>query len=258
MTSMELLLADGWTQVEPKDTQYELLISAQSPEQQLIAWDTGFHRRREIGFSGGSNCPIAVDETGDRVFVSVDGIVSYDIRGKVPKEGKISEDVSPIWMLAFNPAGHELLMHLHGDAPMESFVGRMNLKTGDFQKWLLPQEAFFPIAMNGASDKALYSTRGSGAALYSLQDEVSTVASVDYQALPNFPTPILMTSTLPIPATVFRQIVFGVYFFLNSAQNPLTRFRKKSPFGQALRLTLSVTAAFLRSKTCAMPTGVRK
>ena len=177
MSSMELSLADGWTQVEPKETKFELLMSGQSPRQQLIAWDTGFRHRREIGFSGGSNCPLAVDESGNRVFVSADGIVSYGLRGSIGTESKISEDVSPVWMLAYDPVERDLLMHLHGEEPMQSLVARLHIDSGNIEKHLLPEEAFFPLALNVACDKVLYSSRQGGAAVYDLENEVSTLAS---------------------------------------------------------------------------------
>lgn len=177
MSSMELSLADGWTQVEPRETSFELLISGQPPEQHLISSDTAFRHRREIGFSGGINCPVAVDETGGRVFVSVDGIVSYGLRGNVEEECKIIEDVSPVWMLSYNPTGPNLLMHLHGEEPMQSFIARLNLDTGNIERQPLPEEAFFPLALNVACDKVLYSSRHRGAAVYDLENEVSTLAS---------------------------------------------------------------------------------
>lgn len=178
MTCMELSLASGWAQVEPKETQFELLISGQSPGQQLIAWDTGFSVRREIGYSGGINCPLAVDETGNRVFVSVDGIASYNIRDNVQNESKISDSLSAVWMLEYVPAGPELLMHLHGDDPMQNFIARLNVENGSFGKELLPEGAFVPLDVNRAHDKVLYSKRG-GAAVYDVRRAVKEIVSVD-------------------------------------------------------------------------------
>lgn len=178
MSSMELSLADGWTQVEPRETSFELLISGQSPGQNLISTDTAFRHRREIGFSGGGNCPVAVDPTGDRVFVSVDGIVSYGLGGSVGENTRISEDASPFWMLSYTPTGPDLLMHLHGEEPMQSFVARLNLENGSIQRLLLPEGAFFPLALNSAFEQVLYSNR-QGAAVYHLANEVSTVASIE-------------------------------------------------------------------------------
>lgn len=176
MSYMELSLADGWTQVEPKKTSFELLISGQSPEQNLISTDTAFLHHREIGFSGAGNCPVAIDTAGERVFVSVDGIVSYGLQGSVRQ--KICEDASPVWMLAYDPTGPDLLMHLHGDEPMQSLVARLHIDSGNIEKQLLPENAFFPLALNAACDKVLYSCRQGGAAVYDLANEVSTLASV--------------------------------------------------------------------------------
>lgn len=177
---MELSLASGWTQVEPKETQFELLISGQSPEQQLIAWDTGFGHQREIGYSGGINCPLAVDETGNRVFVSVDGIVSYAIRGNPKKnECKIIDSLSPRWMLEYVPTEPGLLMHLHGTDPMQSFIARFNVENGSSRKELLPEEAFAPLDVSRTHDRVLYSTRRGGAAVYDVRGTVKEIASVD-------------------------------------------------------------------------------
>ncbi|QEW25933.1 hypothetical protein RIdsm_01725 [Roseovarius indicus] len=178
MSSMNLSLADGWTQVEPMETGFELLISGQSPGQCLISTDTAFRHKQEIGFSGGSNCPIAVDETTRRVFVSVDGIVSYELHGSAEEESKISENASPVWMLSHNPKGPDLLMHLRGEEPMQSFIARLNLENGSIQRLQLPEGAFVPLALSGTCEKVLYSNR-QGAAVYHLANEVSTLASIE-------------------------------------------------------------------------------
>jgi hypothetical protein len=123
MNSMQLSLGEGWTQVEPRETPFELLMANQPPGQRLLLWDTGFGCRRDLGFSGGKNCPLAVDETGDRVFVSVDGIVSYGIRGNNQDEYKIDDDFSVTWMLEYFPKGPELLVHLAGGDPWQGFIG---------------------------------------------------------------------------------------------------------------------------------------
>lgn len=155
MCKIELSLADGWTQVEPRETDFELLISGQSYRQHLVACDTAFQNKREIGFSGGRNCPLAVDEIGRRVFVSVNGIFSYSLHGGDGKERRVSGEASPHWMLAYNPAGPDLLMHLRGEEPRQTFVARLNLDDGDIRRQLLPEEAFFPLALNSGYDKIL-------------------------------------------------------------------------------------------------------
>lgn len=175
---MELSLANGWTQVEPKETQFELLIDDQTDGQQLIACDTGFNRRRVLGVLGGVNCPLAVDETGRRVFVSVGGVVAYDFGGDQKNECKINDELSPVWMLSFVSAGPALLMHLFGDEPARWFIARLNLENGSMRKELLPEGSFMPLGVNRAQDRVLYGTRR-GAAVYDVGGTLRTVASVD-------------------------------------------------------------------------------
>ena len=178
MSSIELSLADGWTQVEPLETGFELLISDQSPGQSLIITDTAFRHQQEIGFSRGINCPLAVDETGRRVFVSVDGIVSYGFHESAKKVCKVSEEASPFWMLAYNPTGNELVMHLNGEEPSQSFIGRLDLENGNCQRHQLPEGAIFPLALGSTFDKVLYSNRN-GAAVYHFDREIQALASIE-------------------------------------------------------------------------------
>lgn len=178
MASMELSLGADWTQVDPKETAYELLISNQSPEQRLVTSDTSFACQRDVGFAGGMNCPLAVDEAGNQIFVSVGGIVSYGIGENEQNESKISDDLSPTWLLEYVSTGPELLMHLSGADPMQSFIARLDIKNRNVRKELLPAEAFFPLGVNGTHGKALYSTR-QGAAVYDVSGAIKTVATVD-------------------------------------------------------------------------------
>jgi len=178
MTGMELSLAEGWTQVEPRDTGFQILLSGQSPGQNLISSDTAFRDQREIGFSGGVNCPIAVDEAGNRVFVSVDGISSYELKGSASEAIEITGDASPVWMLAYDSAGPDLLMHLRGEKPKQSFFARLNLGNGSMRRQLLPEEAFVPLAVDDKYKKFFYRTRH-GAAVYQIENEVGTLASIE-------------------------------------------------------------------------------
>ncbi len=175
---MELSLANGWTQVEPKETQFELLVPDQPDGQRLVACDTGFNRQRELGSSGGLNCPVAVDETGNRVFQSADGIVAYDLGRVEQSECKINHDLSPIWMLECVSTGPELLMHLLGDDPNQCFVARLDIENGSTRKELLPQGTFIPLDVNRTQDRVLYSTL-KGAAVYDVKRALRTVTSVD-------------------------------------------------------------------------------
>ncbi len=175
---MELSLAKGWTQVEPKDTPFELLMSGQSPGQRVLASNTSFTRQRDLGFSGGTNCPLAVDHVAGRVYVSVDGIISYGVHEAEQHELDIEDDLSAVWMLEYVPAGPELLMHLAGGGPRQSFIAWLNLENRQMRKGLLPAEAFFPLGLNIKHSKALYSTR-QGAAVYDLNGSIQAIATVD-------------------------------------------------------------------------------
>jgi hypothetical protein len=178
MASIELSLGSGWTQVEPKETGYELLMSNQSSGQRLVALDTTFLRQRDLGFAGGVNCPLAVDETGDQVFVSVNGIVSYVTRESEHRGRRISDDLSPVWMLEYVSTGPQLLMHLFGEEPSQSFFARLDLANHSVRKELLPPEAFSPLDVHTSHAKILYSTR-QGAAVFDVSGAIKTVAKVD-------------------------------------------------------------------------------
>lgn len=178
MTNMELSLAEGWTQVSPRETRYELLLSGQSPGQRLLVTDTAFVGQKDLGFSGGINCPLAVDEAGGRIFVSADGILSLNVRENEQREDKINEDISAVWMLEYVPSGPELLMHLFGDDPKERFIARLNLRSQRVSKEQLPSNAFSPLDVSQAKDKVLYST-GKGAAVYDVGGRLQTCAAVD-------------------------------------------------------------------------------
>ena len=175
---MELSLSDGWTQVEPRETQFELLMSDQSMGQRLITTNTAFTEQRDLGFSGGTNCPLAVDRALDRVYVSVDGIVGYGIHEAQQLEFKFADDLHAVWMLEHLASGQELLMHLAGGDPRQSFIGRLDLENGHLRKVSLPAEAFFPLDLNAQQNKVLYSTPG-GATIYDLRGPLHAIAAVD-------------------------------------------------------------------------------
>jgi hypothetical protein len=178
MASIDLSLASGWTQVEPRETHYELLISDQSPGQRLVALDTTFMRQRDLGFAGGINCPLAVDEAGDQAFLSVNGIVSYRTRESGHQGCRIRDDISPVWMLKYVSTGPQLLMHLFGSEPSQSVLARLDLANHSVRKELLPPDAFLPLDVDTSHAKILYSTR-QGAVVFELSGTIKTVAKVD-------------------------------------------------------------------------------
>lgn len=180
---MQLSLADGWTQVNPRDTSCTLLLSGQSPDQRLIAVDTAFTHRKDLAFSGGSNCPLAVDHANARVYFLADCLTSVCLRTGTLQTYDVDKNLGVFWMLEYRTDGPELVMLLHDTAPSAQCLGRLDLLTGELQRVLLPAEAFAPLAVNHEHRVALFSTRHAGAALCDLSGSGKALASI---ALPSF------------------------------------------------------------------------
>lgn len=180
---MQLALAEGWNQVSPKDTPYTLVLSGQHPGQRLIAANTSFTRQRDLGFSGGTNCPIAVDPIGDRIFYSADQLTSLALRSRAAQHFPIDDALGIHWMLDYQPDPPGLVMLLHCPDPKLQFLGHLNLSTGALERRPLPAEAFSPLAVDVDRGLALFSTRRGGAALCSLAGDPTPVASTATPAL---------------------------------------------------------------------------
>ena len=175
---MELSLAKGWTQVEPKDTPFSILMSNQNVGQRFVASNTSFSQQRDLGFSGGLNCPIAVDHAKKRAFISVVGIVSFDLVTGETQTFDIGNGLSAVWMLAKIPDEPLLLMHTSSGEPFENYLIHLNLDTGTVSKQPLPKDAFFPLDVDFTTSRVLYNSRG-GAAVFDFGGEVQTIASID-------------------------------------------------------------------------------
>lgn len=175
---MQLALAEGWTQVSPRDTPYTLLLSCQNPGQRLIAANTAFTRRKDLGFSGGSNCPIAVDRTGERIFYSAEALVSHDLRSGDVRHLPIDDAFGIFWMLTHHADPPGLVMLLHSADPMDQRLGVLDLSTGTLDQRPLPAEAFSPLAIDHDRGLVLFSTRRGGAAVCGLAGSPTPVASI--------------------------------------------------------------------------------
>lgn len=175
---MQLALAEGWTQVSPRDTPYTLLLSDQNPGQRLIAVNTAFSQPKDLGFSGGTNCPIAVDRTGERIFYSADKLTERDLRSGVERHFAIDDAFGIFWMLTYQPDPPGLVMLLHSTDPMDQRLGVLDLSTGTLDQPPLPAEAFCPLAIDHDRGLVLFPTRRGGAAVCSLAGSPTPVASI--------------------------------------------------------------------------------
>lgn len=175
---MQLALAEGWTQVSPRDTPYTLVVSDQNPGQRLIAVNTAFTRRKDLGFSGGTNCPIAVDRSGERIFYSGESLTSLDLRSGGERHFVIDDAFGIYWMLTYQPDPPGLVMLLDGVDPKVQFLGHLDLTTGALERRPLSAEAFSPLAVDIDRGLALFSTRRAGAAVCDLSGAAAAKASL--------------------------------------------------------------------------------
>lgn len=131
---MQLALAEGWTQVSPRDTPYTLLLSGQHPGQRLITVNSAFSRQKDLGFSGGTTCPIAFDGAGKRLFFSTDELTSLDLRRVSARHVPIENGVGIFWMLTYrsDPPGPRML--LTSCDPPDHRLGHLDLSTGTFNQ----------------------------------------------------------------------------------------------------------------------------
>jgi hypothetical protein len=176
---MELLVANGWTQVGPRDTPFSLIVSDQSAGQSLVAVNTSFTRRKELAFSGGVNCPIAIDHAESHVYFSADGVKSLSLGRGDLQSFEIEDGLYAVWMLECVPDKRALLMHLHGYAPKQKYMARLDLESGRVQKTELPVDAHFPLAVNHTCNKALYST-ARGVTLYDFSGAIRADATIEF------------------------------------------------------------------------------
>jgi hypothetical protein len=176
--TIHLALAEGWTQVSPRDTPYTLLLSGQHPGQRLIAVKTLFSRQTDPGFSGGTNCPIAVDRAGERIFHSADKMSSLDLRTGSIRHFPIDDALGIFWMLTYQPDPPGLLMLLTSSDPPDHRLGILDLSTGTLNQRPLPEEAFCPLAVDHDLGLALFSTRRGGAALCSLSGSPTPICAI--------------------------------------------------------------------------------
>jgi hypothetical protein len=176
--SMELLLAPDWSQVAPRKTPYTLLMSGQSPGQNLVAFDTAFENKRVVAFSGGANCPLAIDHKNDRVYFSCNGVHSVDLRSGAERHFDIGGDLAPIWLLELDQYEPSLLMHLHSIDPRRKDIGRLSLETGLVERSELPTEAFYPMDVDLEGQRILYTTRRGGAAVLDVSGAIRTISEL--------------------------------------------------------------------------------
>jgi hypothetical protein len=173
---MQLTLADGWTEVSPKDTSWTLLLSGQPPGQRLVAVNTSFTRQKDLAFSGGGNCPLAIDRAAARVYFSADHLTSICLRTGDLELHATEANLGIFWMLEYRAQGPHLVMLLHDQ--QSQCLGRCDLQTGTLRRVPLPAEAFSPLAVDLDRNLALFTAGTGGAALCDLTGATSAVASV--------------------------------------------------------------------------------
>jgi hypothetical protein len=160
-----------------------LLLSGQFPGQRLVATDTSFARQKDLAFSGGSNCPLAVDHANARVYFSADVLTSIDLRSGALQQHDAGTDLSASWMLEYRPRQSDLLMLLHGPELKAHCLGAFDLGTDRLRTLPLPDDVFFPLAIDHTRGVALFSARQAGAALCDLSGSTVALSSI---RLPHF------------------------------------------------------------------------
>ena len=181
-------MGEGWSEIVPTETDYTLVTDGQYDGQNLTLHSTDFRRRVELGYIGGLNCPIAIDDSAKVAYRASPGepndeatpsaqpshrILAFDL---VSGEGRtittLPQGMMCTWLLSFLPDKAQLIAQYSRFNEMTEYLARIDVETGQITAKELPESAFFPTSVDINNERILYSGRGGGAVLVDFEAEL--------------------------------------------------------------------------------------